>query len=114
VSYWQDPPDVDVANFLSAETVGNKEGEEQIVDVLVVGSGITGVSVAWGLLQGQLGKDGRERDEKKERIVMLEARQACSGATGRNGMFSFPWIDMEYRAGSGWPRVQDGLELIND
>lgn len=51
------------------------------VDVVVVGSGITGAGVAWGLLKGDGGK--------KKRVVMLEARSVCSGATGRNGVL-FP------------------------
>ncbi len=43
-------------------------------DVVIIGSGITGTSVARTLLhesQGAL------------RVVMLDAREACSGATGR-------------------------------
>ncbi|KAF4630861.1 hypothetical protein G7Y89_g7275 [Cudoniella acicularis] len=70
-SYWQDPPDAELADFLSSETVPN-----EVVGTLIIGSGITGAGVAWNLLQNA---------DKKERIVMLEARQACSGATGRNG-----------------------------
>ncbi|KAH8808473.1 FAD dependent oxidoreductase [Xylogone sp. PMI_703] len=68
-SYWQDPPDAEVADFKNAETV------PETADTVVIGSGITGVSVALGLLN---------KDEK-EKVVMLEARQAVSGATGRNG-----------------------------
>ena len=42
-------------------------------DVVVIGSGITGTSFAYNALsrQGTL------------RVVMLEARDVCSGATGR-------------------------------
>ncbi|KAI6042479.1 FAD dependent oxidoreductase [Pisolithus marmoratus] len=49
-------------------------------DFVVIGSGITGTSVARRLLEGcrAAGWDGA-------RILMLEARDACSGATGRNG-----------------------------
>ena len=42
-----------------------------------MGSGISGTFVALGIL---------ERD-RGARIVMVEARGACSGATGRNGMY---------------------------
>lgn len=76
VSYWQDPPDIEVADYLSAETV------PETADVVIIGGGITGTSVAWDLLQAQ------RSGSSKEKIVLLEARQFCSGATGRNGMFS--------------------------
>ncbi|KAK0390527.1 hypothetical protein NLU13_0031 [Sarocladium strictum] len=44
-------------------------------DVVVIGSGITGAFAARGLC----------RDGAKRRVVMLESREACWGATGRNG-----------------------------
>jgi hypothetical protein len=48
----------------------------QHVDVVVIGSGITGTSVARTILTHQGGGDPVD-------VLMLEARQACSGATGR-------------------------------
>lgn len=46
-------------------------------DVVIVGSGVTGTSVARTLLgETEEGEDGLK-------IVMLEARDVCSGATGR-------------------------------
>jgi hypothetical protein len=68
-SYWQDPPDFEVADFLSNETLPGT------ADTVIIGSGITGACTAWNLLQ----------KSHHGRILMLEARQACSGATGRNG-----------------------------
>ena len=47
-------------------------------DVVVIGSGITGTSVAHHLLQ-----DRGKRDGKAPSVLMLEAREACWGATGR-------------------------------
>lgn len=44
-------------------------------DVIVIGSGISGTLMAYNLLQKQPGT----------RIVMLDAREVCGGATGRNG-----------------------------
>ncbi|GFZ43442.1 hypothetical protein JCM24511_01162 [Saitozyma sp. JCM 24511] len=44
------------------------------VDVVIIGSGITGALCALELLQGP----------EKLSVVMLEARELCSGATGRN------------------------------
>lgn len=67
-SYWQDPPD-EIADLRSSESLPEN------ADVVIVGSGITGAAVAWNLLQ----------NDPTRSIVMLEARQACSGATGRNG-----------------------------
>jgi len=69
ISYWQDPPDTEITDYSSSEQV------PETADTLIVGSGITGSLVAWNLLQSQ----------GNGRVVMLEARQACSGATGRNG-----------------------------
>ncbi|KAL3420607.1 FAD dependent oxidoreductase [Phlyctema vagabunda] len=68
ISYWQDPPDAQLANYLSASAVPDT------ADMVVIGSGISGACTAWGLLE----KGAKD-------VVMLEARQACSGATGRNG-----------------------------
>ncbi|UNI15657.1 hypothetical protein JDV02_002168 [Purpureocillium takamizusanense] len=49
-------------------------------DVVVIGSGITGTFAARELVAG-----GRE-------VVMLEAREACWGATGRNGGHCHPGV----------------------
>ncbi|KAI8319030.1 FAD dependent oxidoreductase [Martensiomyces pterosporus] len=47
-------------------------------DVVIIGSGLSGASTAYHLCQ-ELGLG------TSKRILMLEARDACSGATGRNG-----------------------------
>jgi hypothetical protein len=81
ISYWQDPPDR-IADHRTTEHL------PATADVVIIGSGITGAAVAWNLLKhvavptsdGVGGNAGPN-------IVMLEARQACSGATGRNGEF---------------------------
>lgn len=75
--------------------------------MVVIGSGVTGAAVAWGLLRrgervGLWGKGGSEVSKGRglrgagkgaKRVVMLEARSVCSGATGRNGgnMKVSPW-----------------------
>lgn len=69
-SRWQEPPHPTVATAQSP-----KLPEE--VDVAIIGSGITGCSVAYALL-GAAESPGL-------RICVLEARGAVSGATGRNG-----------------------------
>ena len=50
------------------------------VDVVIVGSGITGASVARHLL-----RSSKDTGLELPRVAMLEAREVCSGATGRNG-----------------------------
>lgn len=70
-SYWQDPPDA-IADLRTTEDL------PESADIVIIGSGITGAAVAWNLLQNA-------PVERKPKILMLEARQACSGATGRNG-----------------------------
>lgn len=77
-SYWQDPPD-GIADLRSTTSL------PETADVVIIGSGITGAAVAWHLLQEQ---GASEQQQRRQTIVMLEARQACSGATGRNGMYS--------------------------
>jgi len=67
-SYWQDSP-ADIADLRSISEL------PQSADVVVIGSGISGACIAYNLLEKNAGLS----------IVMLEARQACSGATGRNG-----------------------------
>lgn len=45
---------------------------------MIIGAGYTGSSLAYHILEKDV--------ERKLKIVILEAREACSGATGRNGM----------------------------
>lgn len=46
-------------------------------DIVIIGAGYAGASTAYHLL--------RDHGEKVKSITILEARGACSGATGRNG-----------------------------
>ncbi|KAI0297829.1 FAD dependent oxidoreductase [Multifurca ochricompacta] len=55
-------------------------------DVCIVGSGITGVSVAYHLSKLFARDDGAHvRPSQPLSVVIFEARDFCSGATGRNG-----------------------------
>lgn len=47
-------------------------------DIAIVGTGMSGVAIAYNLLK-------LYGDRPKPSITLLEARQVCSGATGRNG-----------------------------
>ncbi|KAK4657710.1 hypothetical protein QC762_200410 [Podospora pseudocomata] len=52
-------------------------------DIVIIGSGITGVFAARSLLQDY---------SCNKKVVMLEAREACGGATGRNGGHCQPLV----------------------
>ncbi|CAM1500801.1 Fc.00g099630.m01.CDS01 [Cosmosporella sp. VM-42] len=73
-SYWHQQP--------SEKLLGHRSTPDlpATADVVVVGSGITGAFAARELVNG-----GRS-------VVMLEAREACWGATGRNGGHCQPFI----------------------
>ncbi|KAJ7152355.1 nucleotide-binding domain-containing protein [Mycena filopes] len=57
-------------------------------DVVIIGSGIAGAAIARALLDSSAAKTLR--------IVMLEARDVCSGATGRNGGHISPNTYQDY------------------
>ncbi|MCJ1458754.1 hypothetical protein MMC28_009128 [Mycoblastus sanguinarius] len=68
LSYWQDPP----SHLANHRTTPNLPASTSIV---IIGSGVTGTSLAFNLLN----------QPSASSVLMLEARTACSGATGRNG-----------------------------
>ncbi|KAG6851625.1 hypothetical protein H0H87_000225, partial [Tephrocybe sp. NHM501043] len=68
-----------------------KEGSEDDLtadaDVCIIGAGITGVSSAYHLAKSLIEKEG-----KGLKVAILEARDFCSGATGRNGGHLTPYL----------------------
>ena len=68
VSYWQVPPD-EISDLRSTEALPEE------ADIVIIGSGISGATIAYNILT----------EQPKKKIVLLEARQAASGASGRNG-----------------------------
>ncbi|KAJ5766948.1 uncharacterized protein N7511_004564 [Penicillium nucicola] len=70
-SWWRTEPH-HLDDHISSESVPKE------ADVVIIGSGISGASVAYNLLQ-------QNKGPSRPKITILEARQACSGATGRNG-----------------------------
>lgn len=78
VSFWRAQPD-ELDDHRSTESLPSE------CDIVIIGAGYAGASVAYHLL-----KD----NPTPPSIVMLEARQACSGATGRNGESSFTLLEI--------------------
>ncbi|KAK8106683.1 hypothetical protein PG999_010042 [Apiospora kogelbergensis] len=77
--YWtQNPPYPELVKQQSAELPSR-------VDVAIIGSGISGAAVAHSLLV--LGAKNKSSSTEKnfDKVVVLEARDVCSGATARNG-----------------------------
>ncbi len=72
-SYWQDPPDDEIADRRTTPDLPHE------ADVVIVGSGVSGAAIAYNLLSSN----------PNLKVVLLEARQAASGASGRNGRY-FP------------------------
>ncbi|KAF1988931.1 FAD dependent oxidoreductase [Aulographum hederae CBS 113979] len=70
-SFWHSEPS---EKLLGHRTTPDLPSE---ADIVIVGSGITGASAARFLAEDERAKG--------KRIVLLEAREACWGATGRNG-----------------------------
>jgi glycine/D-amino acid oxidase-like deaminating enzyme len=71
------------------------------VDVVVVGSGIVGAFAAWRLLQDAQDNGLSGARSNVQNVLMLEAREACWGATGRVGSLSL-WVVMAHRFVDGF------------
>ncbi|PYI08216.1 FAD dependent oxidoreductase [Aspergillus sclerotiicarbonarius CBS 121057] len=72
-SFWRSEPDP-LDNFRSTETL------PETTDIVIIGAGYAGATTAYHCLERS-----RLASADQPSIVILEARQACSGATGRNG-----------------------------
>ena len=74
-SYWlKDPPFPELVNVSSSKL-------PKTADVAIIGSGIAGAAIARSLLHERR----RRNIDTDEKVVVLEARELCSGATARNG-----------------------------
>lgn len=74
-SYWRKQP----------AAIDNHRSTTDLVaeaDIVVIGAGYSGASIVHHLVEESL-RAGKAIPS----IVILEAREACSGATGRNGMY---------------------------
>lgn len=83
LSQWQDDPPF--PELVDIQTPG---GPPPTADIVIIGSGISGVAIARTVLRELRRKEGdltAAGSTTTPRVVVLEARQLCSGATGRNG-----------------------------
>jgi ribulose 1,5-bisphosphate synthetase/thiazole synthase len=71
-SFWHSQPNKQLLGHCTTDTLPST------ADIVVIGSGITGASIA-----RYLAEDARSSNLS---IVMLEAREACWGATGISGL----------------------------
>lgn len=93
-SYWRSELHP-IDSFCSSEEL------PQSCDIAIIGAGMTGVSTAYHL--SRLHAAGPS--EKRPSIVILDAREVCSGATGRNGVcieshLTFTVLGLTYNLGS--------------
>ncbi|KAK7923501.1 FAD dependent oxidoreductase [Apiospora marii] len=75
LSYWRSEPH-------RLDSHRSTEQLPETCDVAIIGTGFSGVSVAYNLSGPQ---DSNNTESPPPSILLLEARQVCSGATGRNG-----------------------------
>jgi hypothetical protein len=100
-SYWQeDPPFPNLVGVQSPDL-------PRTADIVIIGSGISGASVAYTILN-QSQKRGIYPG-----IVVLEARNLCSGATGRNGGHIKCSPYMEYARLKARFGVEHAKKLLN-
>jgi hypothetical protein len=95
-SYWRSNSNP-IDSHRSSETLPSE------ADIVIVGAGYSGAAIAHHLIEGSE-RQGRPLPS----IVILEAREACSGATGRNGMSEtlytyFCWLWSVLTLLTRWP-----------
>lgn len=74
-SYWR-------SSTLPIDTYRSTQNLPEHADIVIIGAGYSGTSIAHHLL-AESACQGRPAPS----IAILEAREACSGATGRNGEY---------------------------
>ncbi|EIW78766.1 FAD dependent oxidoreductase [Coniophora puteana RWD-64-598 SS2] len=79
-----------------------KEGSEGALateaDVCIIGSGLTGVGIAYWLSQSVKNGDLTAKGDGPLKVVVLDARDFCAGATGRNGGHLTPCSYLDFTA----------------
>lgn len=111
-----DPVDVGVDENRSVWMIGHEGYEpcaplvgDTTADVVIVGGGFAGVSTAWHL----------SLRYPHRRVVLLEARELASGASGRNGGQALNWVngvgfDDPELVRAIWEATRGGIDWIAD
>ncbi|KAM3420079.1 hypothetical protein BST61_g3384 [Cercospora zeina] len=99
-SYWIEAAESPLRHFRSTAELPSE------ADVVIVGSGYSGASTAYWVHKST------EDAPNKPRMVMLEARDICSCATGRNGGQLRPHAYSRYLAWKERFGAQGAMELI--
>ncbi|KAH8667627.1 FAD dependent oxidoreductase-domain-containing protein [Tricladium varicosporioides] len=99
-SYWIEAAESPLRNFRSSDELPKE------TDVVIVGSGYTGASTAYWL------QKHTESNARQPKILMLEARDICGGATGRNGGQLRPHAYSRYPIWSSRFGAAGALDLI--
>ncbi|ORY67771.1 FAD dependent oxidoreductase-domain-containing protein [Pseudomassariella vexata] len=99
-SYWIEAAGSRLRNFRSTDELPKE------VDVVIVGSGYTGATTAYWLHKYT------EKNGQQPKVLMLEARDICGGATGRNGGQLRPHAYSRYPLWSGRFGPDGALALI--
>ncbi|KAI6043780.1 hypothetical protein EDC04DRAFT_2646948 [Pisolithus marmoratus] len=96
-SFWTYPPSAILARLVQDPDGSQCSAMPEYADVVVIGSGISGASFVRTLLnvdRERVNQGGHKH--KRLSVVMLEAHDACSGATGRNGGHINPPLYHDY------------------
>ncbi|KIK22144.1 hypothetical protein PISMIDRAFT_514201 [Pisolithus microcarpus 441] len=96
-SFWTYPPSAILARLVQDPDGNQCAAVPEYADVVVIGSGISGASFVRTLLNADRRRVNKgEHEHKRLSVVMLEAYDACSGATGRNGGHINPPLYHDY------------------
>lgn len=72
-------------------------------DIAIIGAGFAGVTAAY-YLQKENSTNNNNSPSTSPSITIFEAREACSGATGRNGNHTRPYLTLSLPAHSHFTR----------
>ncbi|KAL8280527.1 hypothetical protein RQP46_007175 [Phenoliferia psychrophenolica] len=106
------PPSLWQREFTSPLTSMGSEGPIPTkADIVIIGTGITGCSLAAKLVEGLL-QSRADAGAPVMKIVLLDAREFCSGATGRNGGHLRPGPLIQFKTVATAYGVEEALKAV--
>ncbi|OMH81155.1 putative oxidoreductase OrdL [Zancudomyces culisetae] len=93
----------------------SSEKPPKFTDIVVIGSGFSGASISYHLLvdpRTKINKDARNPASHLT-VTMLEAREPCGGATGRNGGHLIPSNHRDFIEDCKGGKVQEEFAVSN-